>query len=81
MLCRHNRGHVDTNGHVTPVECGCRRGGVWIALDDADLLLGKQLRTLRAGTAYKVPPTGIIARANINLTNKPARFLHISTAR
>jgi mannose-6-phosphate isomerase-like protein (cupin superfamily) len=54
---------------------------IWIALDDADALIGKQLRTLRAGTAYKVPPTGITAHANINLTDKPARFLHITTAR
>jgi len=28
-----------------------------------------------------VPPTGITAHANINLTDKPARFLHITTAR
>ncbi|MFZ4380424.1 MAG: cupin domain-containing protein [Sandarakinorhabdus sp.] len=54
---------------------------IWIALDDADALIGKQLRTLRTGTAYKVPPTGITAHANINLTDKPARFLHITTAR
>jgi mannose-6-phosphate isomerase-like protein (cupin superfamily) len=54
---------------------------IWIALDDVNALIGKQLRTLRAGTAYKVPPTGITAHANINLTDKPARFLHITTAR
>lgn len=54
---------------------------IWIALDDVDALIGKQLRALRAGTAYKVPPTGITAHANINLTDKPARFLHITTAR
>ncbi|MEN9931517.1 MAG: hypothetical protein RIS17_90 [Pseudomonadota bacterium] len=52
---------------------------IWIALDDVDAMIGKQLRTLKAGTAYKVPPTGITARANINLGGKPARFLHITT--
>jgi mannose-6-phosphate isomerase-like protein (cupin superfamily) len=50
---------------------------IWIALDDMDLLLGKQLRQLKAGTAYKVPPTGITAQANINLGSKPVRLLHI----
>lgn len=50
---------------------------IWIALDDVEALIGKQLRTLKAGTAYKVPPTGITAHANINLGDRPARFLHI----
>jgi mannose-6-phosphate isomerase-like protein (cupin superfamily) len=50
---------------------------IWIALDDADALIGKQLRRLPAGTAYKVPPTGITAAANINVGDRPARFLHI----
>ncbi len=50
---------------------------IWIALDDVEALIGKQLRTLKAGTAYKVPPTGITAHANINLGERPARFLHI----
>ncbi len=52
---------------------------IWIALDDVDAMIGKQLRSLQAGTAYKVPPTGITARANINLGARPARFLHITT--
>lgn len=52
---------------------------IWISLDYTDLLLGKQLRRLPAGTAYKVPATGITAHSNINLTDKPARFLHVST--
>lgn len=51
---------------------------IWIALDDVDLLLGKQLRKLRAGTAYKVPTTGITAHSNINLTDKPAAFLRVT---
>ncbi|MEI6486819.1 MAG: cupin domain-containing protein [Sphingomonadales bacterium] len=50
---------------------------IWIALDDADALIGKQLRHLKAGTAWKAPPTGITAGANINLGSTPARFLHI----
>jgi mannose-6-phosphate isomerase-like protein (cupin superfamily) len=64
-----------------PASAAAGREEIWIALDEVDALIGKQLRTLRAGTAYKVPPTGITAHANINLTDKPARFLHITTAR
>jgi uncharacterized cupin superfamily protein len=50
---------------------------MWIALDDVTMLIGKQLRQLRAGTAWKVPATGITAHANINLGDKPAQFLRI----
>lgn len=51
---------------------------IWIATDgDVDVLLGKQLRKLPAGTAYRVPPTGITAHANFNLTDKPAEFLYM----
>jgi uncharacterized cupin superfamily protein len=52
---------------------------MWIALDDVTMLIGKQLRQLRAGTAWKVPATGITAHANINLSDKPAQFLRIFT--
>ena len=52
---------------------------MWIALDDVTMLIGKQLRQLRAGTAWKVPATGITAHANINLGDKPAQFLRIFT--
>jgi len=51
---------------------------IWIATDgDVDLLLGKELRRLPAGTAYRVPSTGITAHANINATNEPAKFLYM----
>ena len=51
---------------------------IWIATDgDADLLLGKELRKLRAGTAYRVPSTGITAHANINASGHEARFLYV----
>ena len=51
---------------------------VWIATEgDIDLLLGKELRHLPAGTAYRVPPTGITAHANVNASAKPARFLYL----
>jgi mannose-6-phosphate isomerase-like protein (cupin superfamily) len=51
---------------------------IWIATNgDVDLLLGKELRRLRAGTAYRVPSTGITAHANINASGQEARFLYV----
>ena len=51
---------------------------IWIATEgDVDLLLGKELRKLRAGTAYRVPSTGMTAHANINASGHEARFLYV----
>jgi mannose-6-phosphate isomerase-like protein (cupin superfamily) len=51
---------------------------VWIATDgDAEVLMGKELRKLAAGSAYRVPSTGITAHANINASDKPARFIYM----
>lgn len=50
---------------------------IWIATDnDIDMLLGKQMRKLPAGTAFRVPPTGVTANAKLNLTSKPTSFLY-----
>ena len=49
-----------------------------IATDgDSDMLFGKMLRKLPAGTAYKVPPTGITAHANINISGKTTGFIYM----
>jgi mannose-6-phosphate isomerase-like protein (cupin superfamily) len=51
---------------------------VWIATDgDVDMLFGKELRKVPAGTAYRVPPTGITAHANINISGQPAGFIYM----
>jgi mannose-6-phosphate isomerase-like protein (cupin superfamily) len=50
---------------------------IWIATDDSDMLFGKMLRKLPAGTAYRVPSTGITAHADINLSAKTVRFLYM----
>jgi mannose-6-phosphate isomerase-like protein (cupin superfamily) len=51
---------------------------IWIATDgDVDMLFGKELRKLPAGTAYRVPSTGKTAHANINMTANPAQFLYM----
>lgn len=51
---------------------------IWIATEgDIDMLFGKELRKLPAGTAYRVPSTGITAHSNINASGKPARFIYM----
>jgi mannose-6-phosphate isomerase-like protein (cupin superfamily) len=51
---------------------------IWIAIDgDVDMLFGKELRKLPAGTAYRVPSTGKTAHANINMSAAPAHFLYM----
>jgi mannose-6-phosphate isomerase-like protein (cupin superfamily) len=51
---------------------------IWIATDgDVDMLFGKELRKLPAGTAYRVPSTGKTAHANINMSDKTAQFLYM----
>jgi mannose-6-phosphate isomerase-like protein (cupin superfamily) len=53
---------------------------IWIATDgDVDMLFGKELRKLTAGTAYRVPSTGKTAHANINMSATPAQFLYMVT--
>ena len=51
---------------------------IWIATDgDVDMLFGRRLRKLPAGTAYRVPPTGITARTHINASGEPASFIRL----
>jgi mannose-6-phosphate isomerase-like protein (cupin superfamily) len=69
--------HVDqpamTMARPTSAAAGTEE--IWIALDDTDMLFGKQLRKIPAGTAYKIPPTGITAHANVDAGTKPTEFL------
>jgi mannose-6-phosphate isomerase-like protein (cupin superfamily) len=51
---------------------------VWIATDgDIELLLGKQLRKLPVGTAYRIPSTGKTAHANINASDDMVKLIHM----
>ena len=51
---------------------------IWIATEgDTEMLLGKELRKLPAGTAYRVPSTGITAHANINASDRIAKFIYM----
>lgn len=51
---------------------------IWIAMDgDLDLLLGKHLRRLPEGTAYRIPSTGKNAHSNINGSDSMVKLLHM----
>lgn len=51
---------------------------VWIAMDgDLDLLLGKNLRRLPEGTAYRIPSNGKVAHSNINASDGMVKLLHM----
>jgi mannose-6-phosphate isomerase-like protein (cupin superfamily) len=51
---------------------------IWIATDgDIELFLGKQIRKLPVGTAYRIPSTGRTAHANINVTDGMIKLIHM----
>ncbi|MFC1692960.1 cupin domain-containing protein [Candidatus Latescibacterota bacterium] len=51
---------------------------IWIALKgDINLLLGKQLRKLPVGSAYRIPSDGRTPHANINVTDKQIKLMHM----
>ena len=53
---------------------------LWIALEgDIYTLLGKKLRRLTPGTAFKNPSDGKVYHANINVTDKPIKLLWTRT--
>ncbi len=53
---------------------------IWIATDGyLDLLLGKNLRRLPEGTAYRVPSTGKTAHSNINASDGMVKLIHMMT--
>ena len=48
---------------------------IWFALKgDIVILLGKQIRNLPPGTAYKIPPNGLTPHATINTTDEPLKL-------
>ena len=49
---------------------------VWLCTEGKLLeLIGKEIRWLEPGTAFRVPPTGYTPHGHINPTEEPARFL------
>lgn len=48
---------------------------IWFAIDgDVNVLLGKDLRTVTPGGAYKIPADGETPHSNINVTDKPVKM-------
>jgi mannose-6-phosphate isomerase-like protein (cupin superfamily) len=48
---------------------------IWFGVEgDMTLLLGKQLRKLPAGSAYKIPPNGKTPHSNINVSDEPTHL-------
>ena len=49
---------------------------VWLCTENKILeILGKEIRWVTPGMAFRVPPTGYTPHGHINPTNKPTRFL------
>ena len=47
---------------------------IWFALHgDITILLGKQIRKLQPGTAYKIPPNGNTPHSTINVSENPIK--------
>jgi mannose-6-phosphate isomerase-like protein (cupin superfamily) len=48
---------------------------IWFALEgDITILLGKQIRKLTPGMAYKIPPNGTTPHSTINASDKPIKL-------
>ena len=51
---------------------------VWIQVEGVTTLsLGKRLLPLRPGQAYRIPPDGVTAHSNINLTDRMTKILYL----
>ena len=51
---------------------------IWIAIEgDIELHLGKELRKLPVGSAYRIPSTGKTAHANINASDGMIKLIHM----
>ncbi|HZV18295.1 MAG TPA: cupin domain-containing protein [Sphingobium sp.] len=54
---------------------------IWIAVKGKTILtLGKHMAEMVPGQAYRVPPTGLTAHSNINLTDEPVQLLFVGPA-
>ncbi len=53
----------------------------WLMVEGETVLsLGKQIRRMTAGQAYKIPPTGITAHSNLNLGDEPVEMIFMGPA-
>ena len=67
----------DTLGEPHPHKPGQEE--VWAAIDGSTLMfMGTQVRTQNPGMAYMLRPDGITIHSNINVSDKPAKFLYFA---
>lgn len=53
----------------------------WILVKGESVLsLGKNLVRMHPGQAYKIPPTGLAAHSNLNLSDEPIELLYLGPA-
>ena len=61
-----------------PTSAGAEQEEIWIVTSgELEVLLGKQLRKLSPGMAYRVPPTGSTPHANINVSGAATTLLRV----
>jgi mannose-6-phosphate isomerase-like protein (cupin superfamily) len=52
---------------------------IWTVIEGTNVaFLGKEIRWQHPGTAYKIPQTNFTPHSNINVTEKPIKFLYIA---
>ena len=67
----------DTLGEPHPHKPGQEE--VWAAIDGSSLMfMGTELRTQNPGMAYMLRPDGITIHSNINVSDKPVKFLYFA---
>ena len=67
----------DTLGEPHPHKPGQEE--VWAAIDGSTLMfMGTQVRTQNPGMAYMLRPDGITIHSNINVSDKPVKFLYFA---
>jgi len=71
--------YVSPNTFGHPHSHGDKVEEVWCPIDgDVHILLGKEVRKLTPGTAYKVPPDGSTPHANFNVSDRPVRMFYFA---
>jgi mannose-6-phosphate isomerase-like protein (cupin superfamily) len=68
--------------HTIPQPHSHANEEMWIMVKGESILsLGKHIRRMTAGQAYKIPPTGVAAHTNINMGDEPIQMLFVGANR
>ena len=64
--------------HTMPQPHSHPQEEAWIMVKgETTLSLGKNLRRMTAGQAYRIPPTGVTAHSNINWSDEPVEMIYM----